>query len=188
MKFKMLLLTGLLGLFCSTTFALENTSTTPADNTSQAAPTANQDNDTVAWLMTLNKNEITLAKVVLKRKVNSDVKAYAQKMIKDHSKNLKDLVALSKKEKIQPDENAADVAALKQQGQDGLTKLTALTGKPFQIAYINAMAEGHAAALKGLDEKIQVTSDVDLKNYLEKTREKVTEHLNMANTVKTKID
>lgn len=183
------LLISIAGLFISPVFA-ENANSMPADNSQQTSDSQNQaqnqDNEIVGWLIVLNKNEIAAAKEVLKHKVSPSVKAYAQLMKKDHTKNLQDTLALSKKDNLKPADTDA-VEALKQQGQQELANLKQQKGKQFEVAYITAMVQGHTDALKGLDDKIQAASNPDLKKHLEATRAKVQEHLNKANDVKNKL-
>lgn len=185
MKLISVLTIATLGFFLSPTFALENQSNNAAPST-QAAATQNQDNQVVAWLMALNQNEIAAAKVVLSRQVSPSVKAFAHQMVTDHSKNLKSIKELSKKDHITPSANDA-TKELKEKGKDELVSLKALQGRDFEVTYINAMVQGHANALKGLQEKIQMVSNPDLKKFLEQTSSTVTEHLEKAKSVKNSL-
>lgn len=171
-----------LGFFLSPTLALENQPNNTVQST-QATATQNQDNQVVAWLMALNQNEIAAAKVALSRHVSPSVKAFAKQMVADHSKNLQGLKALSKKNHIVPEANDA-TKELKEKGKDELGSLKALQGRDFEVTYINAMVQGHANALKALQEKIQTVNNPNLKKFLEQTSSKVNEHLEKAKSVK----
>ncbi len=185
MKLLGVLTIATLGFVVSPSFALENQPNT-APQSIQASTNQNQDNQVAAWLMTLNQNEIAAAKLVLSRQVSPSVKAFAKQMVHDHSKNLQALKALSKKDHIAP-APSDESKALKEKGKDELDSLKALQGRDFEVTYIKAMVEGHAGALKALQEKIQTISNPDLKKFLEETSNTVNGHLEKAKSVQNSL-
>lgn len=144
-------------------------------------------NHIIAWFMVLNKNEIAASKAVVDKTQNEQVKEYAQMMIDQHTKNLDAVIALSKKIKMKPIDDAA-VKSLRTQGKQGVKKLDSLNGPALDIAYINAMVAGHTDALQHIDNNImkKVHND-DLKAYVTDTRGHVEMHLEKAKAIQAEL-
>lgn len=160
----------------------------PNFNPSTVSQVNNKENiqkygEILAWLVILNKNEIELAKVALKKNVDSPVKQYADMMVKDHTKNLKATLTLSEKIDIKP-QKTTEVLSLKEKGKKELATLSPLKKEDFQKQYIDMIVKDHTEALQTLD---QYLTEKDLPSLLEKhlkvTREHVALHLQKAKTI-----
>jgi putative membrane protein len=174
------LLTLSLSMVCS---AEMNTQTQTTTTDQQMSAPSQQSGKVTTWLIILDQNEIDAAKLALSRSKNPDVKKYAQMMIKDHTKNIKDTQALMKKTK-QKMTVTPEVKSLKEMGKNEATKLKPLKEKEFDVAYITAMIDGHTAALQVLDQDIaQLPDNSPVKAHLQATREAVNTHLEKAKEI-----
>lgn len=177
----------LVGFFAFTSvFAIPVSTDTPASNDQAQSENQKKDGEIIAMLITLNKNEVAASREALKRHVSPMVKKYAGRLQRDHSKNLQDTLNLSHKINEKP-VKTADVAELKEKGQQMLVTLKPLKNQEFQVTFIDDMVKGHDEAIKKLDESLQAASNPALKAHLEKTRATVKEHLEMAQMIQNKL-
>lgn len=154
---------------------------------SQESDAQEKEGKALKLLMIVNMDEVKAGKLALQKSTNSDVKQFAQMMVKDHSQNLKLIQALSQKTHIKPvdSDKAKD---LMEKGKKEGDKLKEEKGKDFDVAYMDAMVNGHKDVLKIIDDKLLPdTSNPKLKDYLNATRAKVSEHLKMAEDIKSKL-
>lgn len=145
---------------------------------SQAAH-VNQDGETLAFVMTVDENEIALASEVLKGKISPAVKKYAKMLKKEHTSNLMQATRLSEKTGIRPLDTAM-IKTQKKQGKQELDKLSSLQSPKLEKAYINAMVKGHKKVLKTIDQRLKNVSNPDLKGFLLRTRPHIAYHLQQA--------
>lgn len=134
-------------------------------------------------LKTANQAEIDAAKVAEKKSSNSDVKAFADHMISDHSANLKEEKKTTKEAKIQAQSN--DVSTeLKKGAQAQLAELKTRTGSEFDKAYIDNQVAMHQQLLTDLNQTyIPAASNPEFKAYLEATKNHVQKHLSKAQEI-----
>lgn len=138
-------------------------------------------------LILIDNNEINLAKQAEKKSTDANVKSFADAMLKDHSKNLENIEALAKKMHITP-VSSNRINLLKRAGAEEIKALGSKQGKDFNVAYVDAMVKGHEKALKIIDEKlIPHTSNQELINLLNATKKTVSQHLEMAKNLQSKI-
>lgn len=140
---------------------------------------------TLATVATLDKNEILAGAVASNKKVNSDVKDFAQMMIDQHGSNLTQILEIVDNAYTLNSREADKLAA---EGKKGLMKLGALKGDEFAKAYIDAMVKGHEAALNLLDQQLMKTAkSAELKKFMTNTRAAVATHLEHAKNLQTKM-
>lgn len=140
----------------------------------------------LGWLMTVDNNEISAATLTLQQPVSHSVKKYAKMLKKDHSKNLNQTLALSRKLGLKPVmEDSA--LALKQQGQEMTQELKTTDKKDYEKQYLGDMIKGHEAVLTQLQKDISQTNDTRLKMHLEKTRVSVARHLAAAQQLQSDL-
>lgn len=138
-------------------------------------------------LMIVDMGEIKAAKMALVKTTNPNVKNFAQRMIKDHSQNLKLAKQFGQTNKIKP-MNSDKAQELMKQGKDEAAILNDKKGKDFDVAYIDAMVKGHEGALKMIDNVLLPNANnPQEKNLLNTTRATVMEHLKLAEDVKAKL-
>ena len=124
--------------------------------------------------------EIEAAKLALKRSTNAEVKAFAGKMEKAHTKTTEDLKAAI----------AASGAALTpptmlpEDLQGKLDDLTKADDKDFDKKYADSQVDAHQAALNLLQRYAQDGDTAAIKAFAAATAPAVQEHLNMAEGLK----
>jgi putative membrane protein len=153
-----------------------------APNASQTQAASQKEGEIIGFLVVLNKNEISAAKEVSKKKVSAQVKSYAALMKKDHGKNLTQTLKLSKKLNQKPIDNEM-IVSLKEKGKQELTTLSALNAMAFEKAYIDDMVKGHEEALVVIDNELPNVTNPALKKHLETTRAAVAQHLEKAKEI-----
>ena len=175
------LLTLSFSAVCSAEMNTQMQTTTTTDK--QMSQPSQQEGKVTTWLIVLDQNEISAAKLALGRSKNPDVKKYAQMIIKDHTKNMKDTQMLMKKTKQKVTETE-ESKSLKDMGKNETKKLQPLKEKEFDVAYINAMIDGHTQAIQVLDQDIsQLPDDSPIKAHLQATRQAVNAHLEKAKEI-----
>lgn len=160
----------------------------PLVNAADTALQAKKDGEVLDILIVLNKNEIAGAGAALKKSKNPAVIKYAELLKKDHTQNLKDTEAVSKKIGVAPvpTELATD---LKREGKKDLKSLNHLKSKQFDKDYINAMVKGHTHALKLIDDNLlKNASNEEVVSLLNATRPHIEHHLEDAQTIQKELD
>lgn len=156
-------------------------------NSHSVAQHLTQNGQALAFVMTVDQHEITVAHLALKKSDNKAVIKFANLMIRQHSKNLQQAQMFSKKTGITP-KTTAVITALVKHGNKGLVALNSLHGEAFNKAYINAMVKGHTAALKVLNMDLTKINNPQLHHFLEVTRKMVYHHLQVAEKIQKKMD
>jgi len=132
-----------------------------------------------------NIAEIDAGKLALSKSQNSQVRSFAQKLIDDHTKALKELQNLAQKKGVtlptETDTLHKTIATL----------LKALRGNTFNSQFISHVGVGdHQRTHNLLQDIIDNASDPDLKAYAQKTLPIIDQHMNMAqrleNSMKSK--
>lgn len=156
-------------------------------NVFASVPAPKPEGAVIGTMLVLNKNEINAADIVLKRNVNHDVRSFALMIQKGHTTNLQMWQSLSHQLNLKPVWSPTS-RKLKAQGAALLAKLKPMNNRQFQIAYINAMVNGHAYALKLIDEKLLINAgNPTIVKDLKQTRAHVVDHLQKALYVKKQL-
>jgi len=170
----------------TTTQPNAQTNTQTNSTTANTQAPATQDNsknaEIIAWVMTVDKSEIAAAKIVLKKKISEPVKKFAQMMISQHGKNLMRAKQLSHHMKVKPVEGS-DAKSLKEDSEKEGKKLEGMTDG-VDKEYMNAMVDGHTAALKQVDDYLQAgDQNPKMQKFLKDTKEMISHHLDEAKKV-----
>lgn len=143
-----------------------------------AATTTTKDQDFMLAAGQMNLTEIKLGEYAAQNGKRDDVKAFGQRMVKDHTAINDDLKVLAaQKDVTLPD----SLDAAHQQMAD---KLMALTGSDFDNAYIAGMFKGHKKAVKSFKAESAETKDADVKSFAEKSIPTLEEHLKLITAIK----
>lgn len=148
---------------------------------------SNKEKNMLVWLSTIDKNEIAAGKIALKNSSNADVKSYAEEMINDHEKNLKETNTLMKQVggKHHSDSTIKELA---DKGKKEEKALKHLKGKDFDKAYMNAMVNGHTEALDTLGKDLaNLESSSKIEAHLKDTEAAVSAHLEKAKLIQSKL-
>lgn len=141
----------------------------------------------VKILVNTNQSEIDLAKLAKSKGENSEIKAFAEMMIKDHTSNLKISTELAKKNNIKIEDNLKS-NEIKQEGEQDVAMLKGLSGRNFDLSYINNQVTAHQKVLQTLESLlIPSAKNKVLVEHLNKTKAAVGEHLDHAVQLQTKL-
>jgi putative membrane protein len=142
---------------------------------------AEVDRTFAAKATTGGKQEVELGKLAAQQGSNSDVKAFGNRMVKDHSKAGDELMQITNRLGINL---PAQDDLMFNQTKDKLSKLK---GADFDKAYMSHMVDGHTKVADDFEGYINKGTNTDLKSWASKTLPTVREHLQMAKDISSKI-
>jgi len=149
-----------------------------------AGPT---DPQIAAIVVTANQVDIDAGKLAESTAHSKEVKAFAQRMVADHSGVNKAAGDLVQKLGVTPEENATS-RSLKQGGDDNLAHLKTLKGAAFDRAYIDHEVAYHESVLDALDKTlIPSAQNAELKALLVKVRPAFVAHLEHAKHLQAQL-
>lgn len=166
--------TNTTGTSTTETTASSTSGTAPATATTATMALTDKDKDFVTTAGKGGKAEVELAQDAVSHATNPDVKAFAQKLIEDHTKANTDLgqIAASKGVTI-PSEAEAKMKEAKE-------RIEKLTGKTFDEAFVKQMVEDHKSTIKLFEDESKAAADPDIKKFAESTLPTLREHLKKA--------
>ena len=122
-----------------------------------------------------------LGRVMLEKSQNKDVKDYAQMLVDDHSKNLRDVVDLmNQKGMAQP----KDLPEVKHEAVD---KLNAMSGPELDREFVKMMLDDHQKDVSEFRNEANTAQDKDVKDYATRTVSMLEKHLQKAEELQSKI-
>lgn len=125
--------------------------------------------------------EVAMSKLAQQKATNPDVKAFAAKMITDHTKANDKLMALAKQKNITL---PATVSNDEQKEMDDMGKKS---GKDFDKAYVSEMVDDHNKDVKLFENEAKDGKDADLKGFAATTLPTLKMHLSMINAIDKKM-
>lgn len=140
-----------------------------------------------AIVVTANQVDIDAGKLAERKAHASEVKAFAKRMVTDHTGVNEAAVGLAEKLHLTP-ESSPTSESLKQGGDQNLDTLRNLRGKAFDKAYIDHEVAYHQAVLDAMD-KVLIPSaqNSQLKALLVKVRPAFVDHLNHAKMIQSTL-
>jgi putative membrane protein len=140
-----------------------------------------------AIVVTANQVDIDAGKLAKSKSHSAEVKAFAQRMITDHSGVNKSATELVTKLHVTPEPNATS-KSLQQGGDDNLSNLKTLSGAAFDKAYIDHEVAYHQAVLDAMDKTlIPSAQNAELKALLVKVRPAFVAHLEHAKKIQAAL-
>jgi putative membrane protein len=128
-----------------------------------------------------DQNEITLSQLAEQKATNPDVKAFAGKMVNEHTKMTESMKPFAESWGLTPPSGAdAD-------HQKELDKLNGLSGADFDKEYMSQMVTDHTKALNAFTTEAKDTKDVKFRAAVIKGKTAVAAHKNMAYDLKKKL-
>jgi len=125
--------------------------------------------------------EVEAGKLASSKATNSDVKSFAQRMVKDHGKANSELMSLAKSKSI-------EAKASKDSEAKALTdRLGKLSGAAFDRAYMEEMVKDHQTDVDLFEQQSRDGDDAELKAWAGKQLPTLREHLKMAQDVHGKL-
>ncbi len=155
-------------------------SATSAESTATPPAPALNDANIAAIVVAANTVDIQNAQQAERITKNAKVKAFARRMITDHTAVNKQAADLAKKLNLTPEDN--DTSRGLVTGADSTrAQIKAKTGADFDKAYVDNEVSYHQAVLDMLDKTlIPGAQNAELKKLLEDTRPAIAGHLKMA--------
>jgi putative membrane protein len=144
---------------------------------------ANTDDDKkfLATAAQSDQNEIALSKLAEEKSTNSDVKAFAQKMITEHTKMTASMKPFAESWGLTPP-SGPDADSQKE-----LDKLNGLSGNDFDKEYMSQMVSDHSKALSAFTTEAKDTKDMKFRAVVLQGKTHVAAHKNMAYDLKKKL-
>jgi putative membrane protein len=138
-------------------------------------------------VVTANQVDIKNGQVAKEKASNEDVKAYAHRMISDHTDVNKEAENLVKKLNVTPKDNEIS-KTLKSDGEKNIDKLKDMSGKEFDQAYIDAEVKLHKQVIDVADTKlVPSVQNEELKALLQKVRPSLVSHLEHAQKIQESL-
>lgn len=162
-----------------------NTAVVTDSNTTSAANTSGAVSDDDREFFTKAAQgglfEVKTAQMVAGKTQNAEVKAFAQRMITDHSKANDELKALAAKKGVNL---PLDVSDDQREDYDELAKLT---GAELDKKYVSAMVDDHDEDVEEFSEQAKDADDADLKAFVAKTLPTLQSHQTQIKEIKNRV-
>ncbi len=165
----------------TTTTASETTATATETSASTAVPLNDTDKDFVGAAARGGIAELDLAQDGFGHATNADVKAFAQKLIDDHSKANQELLQFAQTR------NATVAGETEAKVKEAKERLLKLTGKSFDQAFVQQMIDDHKNTITKFEDESKNGSDAELKAWVDKTLPTLREHLKTAEDLQAKV-
>jgi len=120
-----------------------------------------------------NRHEVKMGEIGSKRATATEVKEFAQKMVKDHTKSLDELTRAARSAGI-------DVSEKTMKEHEDMEARFEKMEKGFDAAFMRQMVTDHEKTLKLYEQAGKDLKNDELRKYAEKTTPVVREHLKMA--------
>jgi putative membrane protein len=147
---------------------------------SHARAAGPNDAQIAAIVVAANTVDIDAGKLAQSKSTSKEVRAFAERMVADHTGVNQQAVALVRKLHVTPEDNATS-KALREGGATTLAKLQGLSGDAFDKAYVDNEVAYHQTVLDALDKTlVPSASNADLKGLLVKVRPAFVAHLEHA--------
>lgn len=152
-----------------------------------AAAEGPTDAEIAAIVVAANQVDIDAGKLAQSKTQSTEVRALADRMVTDHTAVNEQATALVKKLNVTPKPNATS-ESLTKGGNDNLTHLRGLTGKPFDSAYVDHEVTYHQTVIDALDKTlIPNAKNAELHALLVKVRPAFVSHLEHAKHLKSTL-
>ena len=134
-----------------------------------------------------NKIDIDRGKMAEKKTKNAEVKQFAEQMVKDHTQNRNEVLALAKKLGVKPQESSV-TKSLESGAKDTEKKLKKEKGAAFDKAYIDAEVAYHEAVINAVKTVlIPGAKNAEVKSALENAVPTFEGHLQHAKNVQAQL-
>jgi len=174
---------GTAGVQAQSTSAAQSDAAAQTSSTGSMAKLSSGDEKALKDMAQANINEVAAAKIALSKAKNSDVKAFAQKMVDDHGAALTKVQAVAKQKDVTlPTEPDAQHKAM-------ADKLEKESGDAFDKMYMeNAGTKDHKMVLSKLQSDAKNIKDPDVKALADAHTPVVEQHLKSAEQMKMAAD
>lgn len=125
--------------------------------------------------------EAQLGSAAIIKSQNPEIKAFAQKMISDHSETNRQIRDLAKQKVVSLSQTMSVEQTLT------LGNISKLSGAAFDKEYVKMMVDDHEKTVADFQKTYDSTTDVDLKKFIEETLPKLKMHLQMIKEIQSKM-
>jgi len=140
-----------------------------------------------AIVVAANQVDITAGKLAERKAQAGEVKAFARRMVTDHTGVNQAAIGLAHKLHLTPQSNPTS-ESLQQGGEENLATLRHLSGKAFDKAYIDHEVAYHQSVLDAMDKVlIPDAQNPELKALLVKVRPAFVDHLQHAKQIQSSL-
>jgi len=126
-------------------------------------------------------SEVQMGNLALQRATNAEVKAFAQRMVTDHSNANAELAQLATTKGV------ALPTELEGEPEIGFEHLSTLSGAEFDTAYMQHVLADHQKDVSDFEKTSTSAQDADLKAWAAKTLPTLQQHLRLAREVAGKV-
>jgi putative membrane protein len=147
----------------------------------KAKAQSDDDKKFLAMAAQSDQNEIALSKTAEDKATDPAVKAFAQKMVTEHTKMTESMKPFAEKWSL------TAPMGLDDDHQKELNKLNGLSGHDFDKEYMDQMVTDHGKALDAFTKEAEDTKDVKFRAAVIKGKTAVAAHKNMAYDLKKKL-
>lgn len=146
------------------------------------------DADIVAYLVAADSGEIAAGKLASTKATNPSVKAFAKKMVGDHSTMLSQTTQLAKKENLAyATATNGDINDLRSDSKDALQDLTEkTTGNDWDKDYVDKQVDAHQHVIDHVNDFTQKAKNPQLVSMLKQALPKLQNHLQAAKALQDK--
>jgi putative membrane protein len=166
----------------SSTTGASGSDTSGTANTSSAATTVDPgDQEFMNKAAQGGMAEVMLGQTASSKGTSPDVKNFGNRMVSDHGKAGDELKQLAQTKGVTLPSDVDD------ESKKMSDKLSKLSGKDFDKAYISGMVDDHEKDVKEFEKASKDAKDPDLKAWATKTLPTLQDHLKMAKEAKSKL-
>jgi putative membrane protein len=142
-----------------------------------AAEPGISDGRALALLAAIHEHEVAIADMLQGRQLSAAVRAYSERLDREHTEQLSVTTGVASKSGISP-QQTADVVAYESGMLPARERLEAMPAESFERGYVKATVRGHADLLRALDQDlIPSASDPAVLAHLRATRDIVAAQL-----------
>ncbi len=165
--------------------AVLSTGAALAQDASVPMPTGDTSTQDKKFLMDASEGglfEMTASRIALQKSKNPDIRAFAQKMIDDHTKLDQDMMPFDQAMMVTP------ATRLKPAHQDEARRLKSESGDKFNMEYVKAMDAAHHKDRGDFRTERDTTSNADLKATVAHGYDVIKEHTDLIDGIATKMN
>jgi putative membrane protein len=157
-------------------FVAQAQTPTPADRAqTPAAQRSTVDQEFITKALEGGTKEVAMGKLAAQKATNADVKAFANRMVTDHTKSVAELAALTRMSAPSADKMTPPA------------KLTEANGADFDRAYMAEMVAAHQATVALYEREVREGTDEALKKWANEKLTTVRDHLEKARATQAKV-
>src|SRR3954451_24013824 len=124
--------------------------------------------------------EVQLGQLAEQKATSSQIKEFAQRMVKDHTQANQELMQLGKTENL----NLPTQIDAKHKSE--MDRLSAMSGNAFDTAYMQHMVQDHKQTIADFQKQVRSGSDPALRSFTQRYLPIIQQHLQMAESSATK--